>query len=177
VPLLREGAVLGAIGLARRRVEPFTERQIELVRPFADQAVIAIENARLLGEIRQRQAELRVTFDNMGDGVVMFDEKLHLAAWNRNLQELLDLPDEFLAEPQGFGAFIRFLTGRGEFGADADPEAELARLRPRFGDHYSFERTRPDGRVIEVRHNPMPDGGFVLIYSMDCCFMAVNASR
>src|SRR5262249_54997105 len=32
-------------------------------------------------------------------------------------------------------------------------------------DHYSFERTRPDGRVIEVRHNPMPDGGFVLIYS------------
>src|SRR5262249_20725171 len=44
------------------------------------------------------------------------------------------------------------------------PEAELARLRPRFGDHYSFERTRPDGRIIEVRHNPMPDGGFVLIY-------------
>src|SRR5215831_18045763 len=164
VPLLREGSPIGVIALARLRVEPFTERQIELVRTFADQAVIAIENARLLGEIRQRQAELRVTFDNMGDGVVMFDENLHLAAWNKNFQELLDLPDDFFAEPHDFETYIRFLTGRGEFGADADPEAELARLRPRFSDHYSFERTRPDGRIIEVRHNPMPDGGFVLIY-------------
>ncbi len=164
VPIIREGVAIGVIGCARREVRPFTATQVELVSTFADQAVIAIENARLLGEIQQRQAELRVTFDNMADGVAMFDQTLHLAAWNRNFQELLDLPDELLAERPEFDAYIRYLTERGEFG-ERTPETEIARLRSRLADHYSFERTRPDGTVVEIRNNPMPDGGVVFIYS------------
>ncbi len=65
VPLLRDGQVEGVFALARPEPAPFTARQIEMVRAFADQAVIAIENARLFDEVQARTQELAASLDDL----------------------------------------------------------------------------------------------------------------
>jgi signal transduction histidine kinase len=165
VAIRGEGKLLGIFTIYRREVRQFSDKQVTLAEGFAAQAAIAMENARLLNEVRQRQDELRITFENMGDGVAMFDEGPRLVAWNHKFQDMLDVPDALLAERPTYADYIRYLTERGEYGPEADSQTQLHHFEDRLREHYSFERTRPDGRVIEVRHNPVLDGGFVLIYA------------
>src|SRR5580704_10871381 len=151
-----------------RAVVVFRDNAIALDGLLAEREQAAARLEKLVeertAELQQRGAVLRVTFDNMAHGVLTFDREQKVAAWNRQIIKLLELPEAFLSAKPHFADFIRFLAERGEYGA-VDVEAEVQRFTAEAGQHRTFERFRPDGTVLEIRHNPLPDGEMVIIYT------------
>jgi signal transduction histidine kinase/CheY-like chemotaxis protein/HAMP domain-containing protein len=151
-----------------RAVEIFRQNAISLDQLLTEREQAAVRLEKIVeqrtAELQRRGAELRVTFDNMVQGVLMFDSEMKIAAWNRQVLELLKLPETYLVGGPHFADFIRYLAQRGEYGA-VDAEAEVRRFTATAAQSRTFERTRPDGTVLEIRHNPLPEGGIVVIYS------------
>jgi len=116
--------------------------------------------------LRQSKAVLDDTLEYMDQGISLVDSNLRMLATNRRFFELLDFPPSLAAPGTHFEAFIRHNALRGDYGPGDVEEQVRSRVEmaARFEPHQ-FQRTRPDGTVIEIRGIPVPGRGFVTTYT------------
>ncbi|MBX3668815.1 MAG: PAS-domain containing protein [Rhodocyclaceae bacterium] len=124
-----------------------------------------MQEPTLLDEHRRLEM-LQAGLDLLNQGITVFDADLHMVAWNSTFLRLLEFPSELASIGADFESFIRYNAERGEYGP-GDPDQQVAErvLAARgFQPHYT-ERTRPDGRMLAVRGEPLPYKGFVTLYT------------
>jgi PAS domain S-box-containing protein len=117
-------------------------------------------------QVAQRWSLIQIALDHLHEGFSVYDADLNLVACNTAFLDLLEFPAERFGQVGvPFSEFIRFNAERGEYGPGNPDElvAERIALAKSFVPH-SFERTRPNGTVLEIHGNSMPGGGFVTIY-------------
>ncbi|MCP5269775.1 MAG: PAS-domain containing protein [Burkholderiaceae bacterium] len=105
-----------------------------------------------------------LVFEHVGDGVCEFDAALMLRSANPRVGEVLGLPASLLVPGTPLRAWLRHLAETGHYGT-ADVEHEIAWRLERLAqpEQQIVQRARPDGRMIETRRTPLPDGGFLMV--------------
>lgn len=124
------------------------------------------ERARAEETLARQTRILQATLESMDQGISVVDADLHMTALNRRFCELLDFPPDMGVAGAEFADFVRFNAARGEYGpCDVEEKVREMVERARHPQPHHFKRTRPNGRIIEVRGEPMEGGGFVTTYT------------
>ena len=112
--------------------------------------------------LQQNRDLLQIALDQMEQGITVLDRDFRLTCWNRQYRALFDLPDEMGQVGVSLDRILRHLAERGDIGHDAIASM-LERLTD-FGAPWQVE-LKVSGRIVEIRSNPMPDGGLVATYA------------
>jgi two-component system, NtrC family, sensor kinase len=133
VPLLREGVPIGVILLQRKAIRPFTDKQVELVETFADQAVIAIENVRLFNSVESRTRELATSLENLRaaqDRLVQTEKLASLGQLTAGIAHEIKNPLNFVNNFSGISAELldELQEALGGISIDKKTRAEITEL-------------------------------------------------
>ncbi|MUH72736.1 PAS domain-containing hybrid sensor histidine kinase/response regulator [Psychrosphaera haliotis] len=116
--------------------------------------------------LKNNQAILFSSLENLSQGISVVDNDLNLVAWNKRYLELFDYPDHMVQVGLPIEQLIRFNAERGECGYGEVDELVSKRLSHlKSGQSHTFIRRRADGKVIEMVGNPLPNGGFVTSFN------------
>lgn len=117
-------------------------------------------------DLQRRFELLQAGLDRINQGFTVFDADLRLVAWNQTFFEELEFPQELAKVGTPFEAFMRYNAARGEYGPGDVEELVARRVRAAAAfEPHRIERTRPNGQIIEVRGEPLPEKGFVTLYT------------
>jgi Na+/proline symporter/signal transduction histidine kinase len=108
---------------------------------------------------------LQTALDHVGQGIAVFDKELTLVCWNRHFGEIFDLPHELTRFGVALDNILRHIARHGETGEDVDGFIAARIAKYKSADEPFLERFAERGLVIEVRSNPMPDGGLVTTFT------------
>ncbi|MFT4047757.1 MAG: PAS-domain containing protein [Solimonas sp.] len=157
--------VQGRVRLARLR-----RRSREELEQMVKQHAAALRTAQDSVVEAARRAALgqSTSLEHLPQGVSIVDAELRLIAWNRRYVEIFRYPAELIQVGRPIEDLFRYNARRGLLGDGSGNYDEAIRRRLehlRAGTPYMHERERPDGTVLEIRGNPLPDGGFVTSYA------------
>lgn len=118
---------------------------------------------------QQKSEQLRLTLDNMSQGIILVTKDLRIPVINSQAIKLLGLPERFLTCPPTFTQLVRHQEEMGEFASTPIPPGTSPTdhflQRDKDGAIATYERERPDGTILEVRSSALPNGGFVRTYA------------
>ena len=116
--------------------------------------------------LRNEHEILNAIIEHFPSGVSVIDAGLNITKRNGQMRALLNLPHDLSSGPMALESVIRFNAERGEYGpVDVETYVAESMARARNPEPHCFERTRPNGTVLEIKGSPLPNGGFVTSYT------------
>jgi class 3 adenylate cyclase/putative methionine-R-sulfoxide reductase with GAF domain len=151
VPMLRDGFPIGVIAVWRRAVRPFTDREVRILTTFADQAVVAVENVRLVRALQRQTEELSRYVTPQVASLLASEEGEQLLAGHRRLITAI------FCDLRGFSSFSETAEPEEVFGVLREYQAEMGRLIGAHGG--TLEHLAGDG-IMAFFNDPVPAPGF-----------------